>query len=131
MPFMKLTILNRSAVIANLNRWNRRAHDEIKQLVRVWGDRTRTEVSARSPVRTGFMRDHVTLRFGKQGYSWECGWLESDFTGAGFALYPFFLEYGTRYMAPQPTLGPVYAEIAPAYTAALRALLVDLAENPR
>lgn len=65
------------------------------------------------PVRTGFMREHVTKRKSAGGLAFEVGWSATDFINAGLAFYPVFVEFGTRNMAARPSLGRAYRYAVP------------------
>lgn len=63
-------------------------------------------VKALVPVDTGFMQRNVKRWRSPSGLVYEVGWKAEDFINAGHAFYPVFVEYGTRFMPAQPSLGP-------------------------
>jgi hypothetical protein len=111
----RLTLESLALCVQRMAAWENAAGDQLRALMREQGQRCWARLMATAPVRTGFMRDNTRLVYGDDGYAWSAGWFPEDFTGAGFAFYPFFLEYGTRYMAPRPTVGPVREELLPTF----------------
>lgn len=105
---MKLTfaVKNRSAVVANLRAADARLQAAVRREVKTSGEFTKELTQFLSPVRTGFMRDHVRTEYSADGLVYETGWDAEDFPKA---LYPVFVELGTRFMAAQPSLGPAHA----------------------
>lgn len=78
-----------------------------------------------SPTADDFaMRDHIRLRFGELGFSFEVGWEEDDFMAAGLDFYPIYVVFGTQFMAAQDPLFPAHQEAKPRFigdiTAAIR-----------
>lgn len=123
----ELSFRNQAAVIANVMRFEDNALAEIRALVVEYGEKARALTQSFAPVRTGWMRDHVRTRYGPLGYSWETGWDANDFIGQGLSFYPWFVEFGTRFMGAQPSLTPAYNIVAPQFHAALSAKLAALA----
>lgn len=119
-----LSVRNTQATIANFRAFDRHLQTEVRGVVRETGAFCKDLVKFFCPVRTGFMRSQVRVAYGDAGYSWEVGWREDDFTRRGLAFYPLFQEFGTRFMAAQPSLFPAYAEVKPQFirdiTAAVR-----------
>jgi HK97 gp10 family phage protein len=68
-----------------------------------------------TPVDTGWMVEHRHIRLTPSGLGFDAGWDASDFLGQGLAFYPFFQEFGTRFMNAQPSLGPAYEYIVPEF----------------
>lgn len=129
MPALELSVRNTSAVISNFYRFDAEARDQVRALVARQGESLRSLTAQLAPVDTGYMRDHVRARFTAAGLGFEVGWDASDFLGTGRAFYPFFQEYGTRYMAAQPSLGPAWRAVEPRFLNALRYLLAQLAQD--
>lgn len=76
-----------------------------------------------TPIDTAFMVTHRHITVTPSGLGFEAGWDASEFFGAGLAFYPWFQEFGTRYMSAQPSLGPAYRYVAPQYAADMRDVL--------
>jgi HK97 gp10 family phage protein len=123
----ELSVRNQAALVANFYSFDVEAKEQIRALVVRQAESLRNLTMSFAPVDTGYMRDHVLARYGPEGFSFEVGWEASDFLGAGLSFYPFFVEYGTRFMPAQPSLGPAWREVEPRYTNALRYLLQQLA----
>jgi HK97 gp10 family phage protein len=68
-----------------------------------------TEIARRAqdivPVRTGNLRDSIHVE--RNGYA--------DYAVVASAPYAGFVEFGTRYMAAEPYLGPAAADVDAAY----------------
>jgi HK97 gp10 family phage protein len=124
---LELSVRNASAVIANVQQFDARAREEIRALVQQYAEATRTLVRDLAPVDRGYMHDHVRVRYSPEGFAFEVGWDAADFLGEGLAFYPFFQEFGTRFMPPQPSLGPAWAVMGPQFQLALRLRLAELA----
>jgi HK97 gp10 family phage protein len=124
---LSLSFKNAAAVAANFKHYDEGSHKVIRELVREAGQYCHDLTVFLCPVDTGFMRDHVRVLYGKEGYSFEVGWLEEDFLAAGLAFYPIFVEFGTRFMAAQPSLVPAYQDTKEWFVPALGDALRDLA----
>lgn len=111
----ELGIRDARAVVANFRAADEALQLEVRDAVRRMADRTRRIARRIVPVDTGYMREHIKTILSPSGLAFEVGWDASDFAGAGKPFYPFFVEYGTRFMAARPTLGPAYAEAAPQF----------------
>jgi HK97 gp10 family phage protein len=92
---------------------------EVAQTARDVGDLT----SLLSPKDTTFMSQHVHEWFTPSGLGFEVGWDVMDFVENGLAFYPYFQEFGTRYMAAQPSLGPAFDHIAPEFQRRISAII--------
>lgn len=81
------------------------------------------------PKRTFYMAEHVRTDFSEGGFIFETGWDASDFLGTvdergqPRSFYPFFVEFGTRHMAAQPSLSIAFLEEEPRYKSELDAAL--------
>lgn len=105
---MDLSFKNTAAVVGNFYAFDADVQAALIHLVREAGEFCRELAFYLSPVDTTFMRNHLRVMFGPKGYSFEVGWLEEDFLSVGLAFYPLYQEFGTRYMAAQPSLAPAY-----------------------
>ncbi|MEV2239524.1 HK97-gp10 family putative phage morphogenesis protein [Micromonospora sp. NPDC049891] len=72
---------------------------------------------ARAPVRTGYMKSTIGHSFAGDG---RHGAMEGEW-GAE-ARYSRFVELGTRFMAPQPFVGPSLDAVTPGFLAAVEAI---------
>ena len=120
MPRMTLSTRNLNGVVANLFRSDREAQRAIRVTVDKYGHETHAIAVALCPFDTGFMQEHLRLRFTERGLGYEVGWDEPDFTAAGLPFYPLYQEFGTTKMAAQPCLFPAHELTRPRFTAALR-----------
>lgn len=86
-----------------------------RRLVEDYGEHVRGLTFQLSPVDTGFMREHVGAETseGDGVFGFEAGWRAEEFRNEGFAPYYLFQEFGTVFMAPQPSLGPAWNELRP------------------
>lgn len=121
----RLTLSTRgaAAVAANFYARDRAAQMAIKRVVRRNGVALHERARALCPVDTGFMRSQLRLAFSEQGYVYEVGWDEQDFSAAGLAFYPVYVEFGTRFQAAQPSLFPAREQQDPIFRRELRAEL--------
>lgn len=118
---MDLSFRNTSATIANIFALDADVQIAVVQLVHKAGEFCRELTYFLAPVDTSFMRDNIRVTFGPKGYTFEVGWLEEDFIAAGLAFYPIYQEFGTRFMAAQPSLVPAYNETKEWFLPALSA----------
>lgn len=107
---MDLSFKNAAAVIANIYNADRVFIAATKKLVREAGQYNHDLAYFLAAFDTGFMREHLRVLYGAEGYSFEVGWYEEDFVAAGLAFYPIYVEFGTRFMAAQPALYPAYRD---------------------
>lgn len=112
---MELAVRDLSGLVANFYAAEAAVLEAFKQAARNAAELIQQVVQSICAVDTGFMREHVRAWFTQSGLGFEVGWDASDFLGAGLAFYPFFVEFGTRYMAAQPALMPAYDYVAPMY----------------
>lgn len=122
---LELGVRNLSAMVANMYKGDELAQRQFRELAHRYADEIATLASFYSPYDTGFMSEHVVKRFTPSGLGFEVGWAAADFYNAGLAFYPFFQEFGTRYMAAQPSLGPAYEQVRPEYVTAVGEALTD------
>jgi HK97 gp10 family phage protein len=115
----ELGIRDTRALAANFHRADQDAQDEIRVVVARAAEDTVSLAFLLCPKRTQFMADHIKAWFTTSGLGFEVGWDATDFIEAGFAFYPYFVEFGTRFMAAQPTLGPAWRDVAPRFHADL------------
>jgi HK97 gp10 family phage protein len=112
---MELGVRNVSGLVANLHAADEQLVRDLKRLAQR-GAREVHELADKLCARdTGFMADHLAETFTPSGLAFEVGWLAEDFYSAGFEFYPWFVEFGTRYMDAQPALGPAADQIFPQY----------------
>jgi HK97 gp10 family phage protein len=115
----ELGFRNLDAIVANFYKADAVAQEEFRNLAARYADEVAQLASFYSPYDTGFMSEHVHVRFTPSGLGFEVGWEAADFFEAGLAFYPFFQEFGTYKMQAQPSLGPAYREITPDYERAV------------
>lgn len=120
---LELSVRNESALVANFFALDAEIQVAMQLAAASAADLVRQVVQSTCAVDTGFMRDHVRIWKSPTGLVWEVGWDAGDFFDAGLAFYPFFVEYGTRFMAAQPSLGPAYEYVVPIYLADVEALV--------
>lgn len=125
----ELGVRDARAMVANFRSADAILQREVRASVTASADRTVRIMRRICPVDTGFMRAHIAKHVSASRLVFEVGWDASDFFGAGLAFYPFFVEYGTRFMRAQPTLRPAYAQAAPLFEADLRAALARAVER--
>jgi HK97 gp10 family phage protein len=118
----ELGIRNLDGLIANLYKIDPFMQDAFREAAVEAANDTAALTSMLAPVDTGFMSEHVAQHFTPSGFGFEVGWDAADFFEAGLAFYPFYQEFGTRKMSPQPSLGPAWDEIRPQYEATVSRL---------
>jgi len=116
---LELSVRNTQAMVANFRAFDETLQTEVRSVVQESGEFTKGLARFFAPVDTGFLRDHLNVEYGEQGYSFEVGWRETEFIQAGLAFYPVFTEFGTRFAPAQPCLFPAYAEAKPMFVADL------------
>lgn len=72
---------------------------DVKQIVRINGAELNANTQRKAPVDTGFLRRSIVFQLANMGFEARV------FATAEYAPY---LEWGTRFMAAQPFLGPAF-----------------------
>lgn len=111
----ELGIRNLDALVANFYKADPVAQAAFREVVAETANDMGALTAMLAPVDKGFMSDHVKERITPSGLGFEVGWDAADFFEAGLAFYPFFQELGTRFHPAQPSLGPAYEELMPAF----------------
>jgi HK97 gp10 family phage protein len=121
---LDLSVKNLAGVARNLRAFDAICVAAIQDAVLSAGESTRELAYALCPVDTGYMRDHLKTVYSPDGLTFEVGWDAADFEAANFAdetstgsFYPIYQEFGTRFMAAQPSLTPAYRETVPHFRA--------------
>lgn len=127
---LTLKVSNTSGLIANLRAFDRRYQRDIRELNRDTAADALAIAKQLCPKDTTYMSTQLRVDFSDAGLRWSLGWREEDFVGqinpfdgkaiAGF--YPLWVELGTAFSPPQPTLRPTFNAIVPEYIDNLRAL---------
>jgi HK97 gp10 family phage protein len=112
---MELSVRNESGLAANFYAAERDVVEAMRAAAERAAELVQQVVQMTCAVDTGFMRDHVRVYRSPNGLVWEVGWDATDFFNAGLAFYPWFVEFGTRFMAAQPSLLPAYDYVVPIY----------------
>lgn len=115
MSIFELGIQNLNGLVANFYAADAVAQDDMRTVVAETANDVGALTAMLSPVDRGFMSDHVREIISASGLGFEVGWDAADFFEAGLAFYPFFQEFGTRYMPAQPSLGPAWDTIRPQF----------------
>lgn len=120
---VRLTISTRNlrGLVANLSAADAVMQRQARRTVKRYGEKQWRLTRELAPVDTGFLREHIRLRFSEDGLIYEVGFLEEDFREAGLPFYAIFTEWGTRFMAPRPCVFPARDAIAPEFRSALGA----------
>lgn len=119
----ELGIRNLSGLVANFRAVDETLQADIRALVLETAIETRDLTEILAAKRTGFMAEHLLFWLTNSGLGFEVGWDATDFLDAGYAFYPFFVEFGTRYMAAQPALGPAWDSMQPQFVERMSVLL--------
>jgi HK97 gp10 family phage protein len=112
---LELSVRNIDGLAANFYAADREIAAAMRDAARSAAELVQQVTQQTCAVDTGFMRDHVRIWFTPSGLGFEVGWDADDFFAAGHPFYPFFVEYGTRFMAAQPALEPAYDYVVPIY----------------
>jgi len=107
----ELGIRNLDALAVNFHHVDDVLQNEARQVVADTAADTVSLAFLLCPKRTQFMADHIKAWFTASGLGFEVGWDATDFIEAGFAFYPYFVEFGTRFMSAQPSLGPAWDQL--------------------
>lgn len=119
----ELGVRNLQALAANFHTLDVELQKDVRALVRETAQDTRDLTEVLAPKDTLFMSEHVDWWLTESELGFEVGWHVDDFVEAGLAFYPFFQEFGTRFMSAQPSLGPAWEANAPIFTERLTRLL--------
>ncbi len=124
---MRMTLSTRNAggVIANLFAKDAQIQQAVRTVVKSSGFRLQARAKQLAPVRTGFLKKNIRLRFTEDKLVYQVGWQSDDFSGSGQPDYFFFTEFGTRFMAARPCLFPAKAEEVPVFRRELNRAVRD------
>lgn len=102
MSMFKVKVEGIDKVVDNINKYNDEIQDKIKQVLADGGIQIQREAQSRAPVRTGTLRGSIESR-------------TEDMRVEVVATtdYAAFVEFGTRFMDPQPFLTPAFELVAP------------------
>lgn len=114
-----------AGLVANLYKADAEIAERLTAAGRQWGHELQHRTEFYTPRRTGFMQEHVQLKFFNDDTAFEVGWSADDFFSAGLAFYPWFVEFGTIHMAAQFPLTTAYNEVMPLYEAAVSQIVRD------
>lgn len=92
------------------------AQEKAKTVVQKSGHDVVAGAQAICPVDTGNLKNSIGVDFDDDGLGWEAG---------PTASYGMYVEYGTRYMAPQAYMGPAFDRVA----AEVQPLLEQIADG--
>jgi HK97 gp10 family phage protein len=110
---MELSVRNSKGVIANLYAADREAVLGIGKAMVRGSLRVQRRTAVLAPKRTKYMSQHVRRSMSPKNLYFEVGWKIEDFIKIGENFYPFFQEFGTRYLPANPSLGPAFREDEP------------------
>jgi HK97 gp10 family phage protein len=105
-----------SELAADLHHAGPVAVERAKVVVQKTGHDTVAGAQAICPVDTGNLKSSIGVDFEAGGLGWEAG---------PTAHYGGYVEYGTRYMAPQAYMGPVFEQV----TGVVEALFGQIADG--
>jgi HK97 gp10 family phage protein len=111
------------ALAANFQAADARAQRAVRGVVAKYAEKQFRLTRELAPVDTGFLRSHIRKRVSDDGLAYEVGVREDEFSDAGKAFYPIYLEFGTRFMAARPFIFPARDAVAPEFRRALSAEL--------
>lgn len=123
---IRLTVSTRNsrATIANVfAKADARVQRDARKLTAKYGEKTHKLARELAPVKSGFLRGRIILRFSEDGFVYEVGWRAADFEETGKYPYFFITEFGGRTQPANPCVFPARDRIAPAYQRDLRATL--------
>ena len=122
---MRLTLSTRniSGIAARFRARDAKVQRNVRRVVKKTGEAAYSLAYADAPKRTTFMVNQLRLDFAKDRLSYELGFREQDFTKAGFAFYPVWVIFGTRFMAANDFLFPANREARREFRQELRAAL--------
>lgn len=112
---MKLSVRNASAVVANFRAADAKLQARVREIVQENGKFARDLAQHLAPVKTGFLREHITTVYSESGLAFEMGWFAADFAEAGLAFYAEWVEHGTSRMAAQPSITPAFEQTVPRF----------------
>jgi HK97 gp10 family phage protein len=104
-----------NATVANFSRASAEAAPRLAATARRGAEAVEERARAICPVRTGRMQRLIRSVFTESGLIFETGWFAEDFFAEREPFYPIYVEWGTRFMAAQPTIGPAFASVTPLY----------------
>lgn len=115
MSELKIEVKNIDRVIKNIDKYGAEVQDKIKQVLADGGMKIQTEAQNRAPVRTGTLR--ASIEYKPNGLQVEV------VAGVDYAS---FVEFGTRFMEPQPFLTPAFELVAPQIERDIKEVLQDV-----
>lgn len=114
MSELKIEVKNIDRVIKNIDKYGAEVQDKIKQVLADGGMKIQTEAQSRAPVRTGTLR--ASIEYKPEGMQVQV---------VATADYASFVEFGTRFMDPQPFLTPAFELVAPQIERNIQEVLKD------
>jgi hypothetical protein len=108
-----LTTRNAAGTIARVYSAYPPIRAAMQEVVEKWAAETIRIVQETCAKDTWFMHDHARYVLSKDRLAYEAGWFNEDFAAAGHRFYPIFVEFGTRFMAAQPSLFPANEMVRP------------------
>jgi hypothetical protein len=119
-----ITVRRAPGAVSALRSLGPAAEREIRALLRQFAEEIRTRTQNLAPIDTGFMREHVEVRYSDDGLTAFIGWWTDVFLAAGLAPYFVYQELGFRHHSTgqfiqNPSLGPATRAVLPQYIRAL------------
>jgi hypothetical protein len=121
----KVTVAGTQALIANLRAKNAGYQRAARAVVKAYGEEMRGQLSRRSPVDLGNMRDLAEVRFSEGGLTFQAGWWRETFTAHELRWYIPYVLFGTSRRAATPVHTAAEAAVLPRFRAALAQVLRD------
>ena len=129
---LKLSHKNITGQLRNFHKTNKELDRALVNVLKRHAKAVKNTAKAYTPVRTGYMKDHVRIAWSPGGNTFEVGWDAADFQGIGYdgkplRWYPPYVELGTEYMLGRGILIRAFEEheplIKPDMKAAIRTVL--------
>lgn len=115
MSELKIKVEGIDKVIENIDKYNDEIQNKIKQVLADGGMKIQTEAQNRAPVRTGALRASIEYKPNELQVEVVAG-----------VDYASFVEFGTRFMEPQPFLTPAFELVAPQIERDIKEVLQDV-----
>lgn len=109
---LKFTIEGIEQFQATINRLTERLPQAGFEVISQAADRMVSDAKSFAPVRTGFLRDNIMIT-NQNAYAIQV---------SSLAYYSIFVEFGTRFMQPEPFFLPAVMQNIPSPAALLTAL---------
>lgn len=102
----ELSVRGVEGLVANFHKADEVLQRDMSKAIERGAKRIYQAAYENTPKDTHFMANHLRIELTQ--FTWEIGWLATDFFDEGLAFYPVFVEEGTRFMEGRFPLSRAY-----------------------